>query len=187
MIQVYTAICGDKDLPRRDILCFNGYNHFKNPRLNAKIYKVLSHHFIDAEYSIWIDGNIKLRVEPELLVEMMGTADCAVFRHCERNNIYDEARFIAAVGKDDAKIINEQIAAYRNLGFKKLDLGMCGVLIRRHTADIFRRNERWWAEICRYSSRDQVSFPVVFDGAVKYFDTVPLTSNKFFTRAPHQK
>jgi len=37
----------------------------------------------------------------------------------------------------------------------------CGLIIRRHNELVKRFNERWWAEITRWSPRDQVSFPVV--------------------------
>lgn len=187
MIKVYSAICGNKDKPRTDIQCFSAYDRFRDPRLNAKIYKVLAHQFVDAEYSIWVDGNIQLKVAPEILVDMMGDADCAVFRHCERADVYEEAAFVIQKGKDRSDIICEQVAAYRRAGFVKRDLGMCGVLVRRNTDDVAIRNSLWWSEICRYSVRDQLSFPVVFDGAVRYFDTVPMNSNKFFVRAAHQR
>lgn len=188
MITVYSAICGNYDKPRDDVRCFTAYNRFRHPRMNAKIYKVLAHKFVNTEYSIWIDGSVRLLVPPEKLVDMMGPlADCGVFRHCERDNIYDEANFVALKGKDDAHVVAEQIAEYRQAGFIQRNLGMCGVIVRRHTEDIARRNERWWSEICRHSVRDQISFPVVFDGAVRYFDTVPMNRNQYFMRISHQK
>lgn len=187
MITVYSAICGEKDHPRDDVLCFNAYDRFRNPRLNAKIYKVLSHQFVDSEYSIWIDGNMRLLVPPEELVEMMGDADCAVFRHPERDNIWDEADIIIERQKDNSIPVREQMVAYRRTTFRKKDLGMCGLIVRRHTEEIIQRNERWWSEICRFSVRDQLSFPIVFDGAVRYFDSIPLTGGRFFSRAKHQK
>lgn len=186
MIQVYSAICGGRDKRRDDgVLCFSAYDRFRDSRLNAKIYKVLSHHFVDAEYSIWVDGNVRLKVAPELLVEMMGAADCAVFRHCERSDIYEEARFITERGKDGSKIVAEQVAAYRRAGFEKRDLGMCFLIVRRHTDDIAIRNALWWSEICRYSVRDQISFPVMFDGAVKYLPAEPIAGGKYFSRTAH--
>lgn len=188
MIQVYSAICGGKDKPRNDgILCFSAYDRFKDPRLNAKIYKVLSHHFVDAEYSIWIDGNVRLLVKPELLVEMMGaSSDCAVFRHCERHNIFQEADFVIEKGKDDARIVREQISAYKKIKFDAQNLGMCFLIIRRHTSEIKKRNERWWSDICRYSVRDQISFPVAFEGAVRYLPAEPIFGGRYFTRSRHE-
>ena len=185
MITVYSAICGNKDKPRSDVTCFSAYDRFRDPRLNAKIYKVLAHKFVDAEYSIWIDGNIRLTVPPKQLVEMMDIYDCAVFTHPERSDIYEEAEFVAKIGKDKSDIVIEQINAYRQAGFTKRDLAMCGILVRRHTESIARLNERWWAEVCRYSVRDQISFPVVFDGHVKYLPTEPMNGGRYHKRIPH--
>lgn len=185
MITVYSAICGDRDKPRDDIKCFAAYDRFRDPRLNAKIYKVLSHQFVDSEYSIWLDGNMKLLVPPEELVDMMGDSDCAVFRHPERNNIYDEAAVIIERHKDGAIIVAEQMETYRRAGFSEMNLGMCGLIVRRHTRRVAECNERWWSEICRYSVRDQLSFPIVFGGVVKYFNAIPLTGGRFFSRGRH--
>jgi len=187
VITVYSAICGGWDRLRDDILCFTAYDRFRDPRLNAKIYKVLSHKFVDSEYSVWIDGNMRLLVSPEKLVEMMGDSDCALFRHPERDNIYDEANVIIERQKDNALIVDEQMKTYRRSGFTKRDLGMCGLMVRRNTEEVTRRNERWWSEICRYSVRDQLSFPVVFDGVAKYLETIPLTGGRYFSRMRHQK
>lgn len=184
-ITVYTAVCGDRDKIRHDVTCFQAYNRFRDPRLNAKIYKVLAHQFVESEYSIWIDANVRLNVQPYVLVEMMGEADCAVFRHCERADIYEEAEFVNWKGKDSASVVSEQANAYRRRGFMARDLGMCFLIVRRHTEEIARRNERWWAEICRYSVRDQISFPVAFDGAVKYFDPEPIAGGRYYTRWAH--
>jgi hypothetical protein len=48
-------------------------------------------------------------------------------------------------------------------------------------------NEKWWAEICRGSSRDQISFPYVYRDKVNYLDTVDPFDNKYFTRKGHVK
>ena len=166
-------------------MCFSAYDRFKNPRLNAKIYKVLAHQFVNADYSIWIDGNVRLTVEPEKLVNMMDDRGCIVLRHCERDDIYQEAEFIIKRQKDAADIVNEQVCEYFRRGFHKKDLGMCFMIVRRHTDEIARRNERWWSEICRYSVRDQLSFPVAFDGEVKYLPPQPISSSEYHVRFPH--
>lgn len=180
----YTAAIGALDPPRRDILCLD-YDRFRDPRRNARTLKMLSHMFIDADVSLWIDANIELLVPPEQFVEMMGDADVACFRHCERSDIYEEAAACIEMGKDTPANIEPQVAKYRAVGYDRRDLGMTFILARRHTPDVMRRNERWFAELCRHSVRDQLSFPVVFDGAVKYWDPVPMTRCKYFIRHRH--
>ena len=60
-LQVYTAITDNFDnVISGEKIIFKDYSQFKNPRLNAKIYKLLPHLFLNSEYSLWIDGNVKL-------------------------------------------------------------------------------------------------------------------------------
>ena len=152
---IYTAIIGGKDPVRNDIKVFRNYNRFSTPRMNAKIFKILSHSYIKDEISVWLDGNIyPLKTEKEI-VDLMGDADMMVFRHPFRTNIYDEAKQCQFLKKDNAKIIDEQMETNP----KVRGLFECGVLVRRNNEVMRRFNEAWWAEICRYSSRDQLSFP----------------------------
>lgn len=164
-IEVYTANVGEKDLPRSDVRCFTSYNRFRDPRLNAKIYKVLPHLFIDAEFSIWVDANIELMVTPESLVSRM-TADVMVYRHWDRDCLYEEASVCAINKQDDTAILQEQSREYNRRGITHNGgLAACGVIVRRHCDSVAASNQKWWAEICRYSVRDQVSFLVAFPDA----------------------
>jgi len=46
------------------------YDRFRSARRNSRAPKILSHQFCDTEYSIWLDGNVALRVDPVRLVEI---------------------------------------------------------------------------------------------------------------------
>ncbi len=184
-IVTYTSVTGEFDHARSDILCIDGRGIFRHPRRDARMIKILSHMFVVADVSVWIDGNIELLAEPAELVEMMGSADVACFRHWERDDIYQEAEACIQMKKDTAVNINPQMDRYREMGWDKRDLGMTFILVRRHTEEVKRRNERWFTELCRYSLRDQLSFPVVFDGLVNYWKPVPLTRSRYFIRHPH--
>lgn len=179
---IYTAICGGIDQPRTDIKCFGGYDKFKDPRRNAKIYKVLSHFFDPDEISVWVDGNIFPNMTLEQYARCLGDKDIAMIPHPERDNIYLEAEVCKAWGKDDPAAIDGQIARYKDV--KGLWAG--GLIIRRHTEDIRRRNERWWAEICAGSVRDQLSIPYVFGDIIKSLDRVNLKDNNYFKRNGHK-
>ena len=167
-IEVYTAITGYKDPPREDIKVFPNYDKFKNPVMNAKIYKILSHKFIPADISIWLDGNIFLKIPKQQLVEeFLGEADMAVFEHNHRQSIYWEGRMLNKMFKNRTPWVkdevNEQIEHYEKIGVmpKRADMVMGGLIIRRNKPIVNQFNEAWWAEICRWSQRDQLSFPVV--------------------------
>ena len=43
----------------------------------------------------------------------------------------------------------------------KTQLYMGGAIIRRNVPTVNQFNEAWWAEICRWGQRDQLSLPVV--------------------------
>lgn len=169
VIVAYTAITNGKDKPRDDILCLSGYDKFQSPVLNAKIYKVLPHKFLDCEVSFWMDGNIyPLRSIPGLVREWLGDKDIALFRHYKRKGLDWEVRMIRTVHlttkrtqvAQDAEI---QLQHYQDTGQMPEwdEVCMGGVIIRRHTPMVAKFNEAWWAEICRWSQRDQLSLPVV--------------------------
>lgn len=164
MITVYTSLNNDKDEPT-DVLNICSYNKFIDPRRNSRASKILAHKYVSTEYSIYVDGNITLNVSPETLIEKyLGDHDIAVYRHPTRDCIYDEAMECAKRKLDDLEIIIEQAKAYEDSGYPKhRGLAECGVIIRRHTPDVAQFNEAWWAEYCRYSRRDQISFMYAAD------------------------
>ena len=165
-IIVYSAITGGYDDPiedgrvilYEDDIQIGGYSD----NLLAKHPKVFPHlYFPDAEYSIWIDGNVSLKVPAEDLVrEFLGDADWAAMRHPFRDCAYAEAGICIAVGRGDPEEIGSQVASYREAGFPE-DYGLWenSVLIRRHTKEVKEFSERWWCDILGASERDQISFP----------------------------
>ena len=109
-IIVYSAITGEKDKPRTDgVLTFGEYNKFKNETMNAKIYKIMPHLFLDTEYSIWIDGNIELNKTPEELVAMLGDKDIAVFPNPYRSDLFKEGEYCIKhnIGNDISNILEQ--------------------------------------------------------------------------------
>jgi hypothetical protein len=163
---IYTAICGGYERHRDDIIVFteNGMDKFTDPVMNAKIYKVLPHRYFDVEYSIWMDGTIYPLTTKHEYVKLLGDADIAVFRHPWRKCLYDEAGPASErVPHNQKAVITEQMKRYKHEGMPKdFGMGECGMLIRRHNAVTEEFNEKWWAEICRFSRRDQLSFPYVW-------------------------
>ena len=180
-ITVYTSIVGgDDDLkePRVDganFIAFTDrkakgwdikkpYDKFRDDRRNSRYQKIMPHLFIDTEYSIYLDGNIELLVDPQILInEFLKDKDIAVFRHIGRDCVYDEAEACIGLQRGTPKDISEQIKVYAKEGYPPHNgLAECGVIIRRHTPRIAELNEKWWLQYERYSERDQLSFPKVF-------------------------
>ena len=169
------------------------HTKFSDPNRNAKIHKILSHiYFPDKEYSLWIDGSIRIKFPFNIsrLAEIyLSNCDIALFKHHERNCVYDEAKTCIARKLDDASTITKQIQKYARDGYPKNNgLSECTVLLRRHSNEIKKFNEMWWEEISNGSKRDQISFDYVarklnikinnFPGDIK-------KENYLFTRFSH--
>lgn len=188
-IKIYSAITDGKDNPREDgVLTFGKYNKFAIPVMNAKIYKILPHFFFNTEYSIWIDGNLTLKKTPEELVKLLGDKDIALFPNPYRTCPFDEADYCIKHNIGTEPDIKRQQERYKGQ-IPKCPLGACGVIIRRHTEEMKTLCEKWWAEICFGSTRDQISFPFVFPN--EKINWLPFQSNiinnSFFTRKGHTK
>lgn len=143
----------------------NCCNKLEDSRRNAKIHKIIPHKFVDTDISIWLDANISLNVSPRELVDLwLNDKDISVCKHFERNCLYEEAEVCKQGKLDDPKLIDEQMARYKEDGYPENNgLAECGIIIRRHTPDINEKSEKWWKEIMKGSSRDQLSFTYCFD------------------------
>lgn len=169
-IIVYTAIMGAKDAHRDDIKVFSDadYAKFVSPVMNAKIFKILPHKFLEYDISVWLDGNIYLKIPVEqLITEFLGKADMAVFEHYHKKDIYWEAKMLNSTFKNRTpwvrNEVNEQVKHYERTKIipARSEMAMGGLIIRRNNLTVNRFNEAWWAEICRWSQRDQLSLPVI--------------------------
>jgi len=135
-------------------------NLFKDIRRDSRMVKMLPHiYFPEAEYSLYLDGNIICKVPLQRLIdEWLEDTDIAVFKHHTRDCLFDEAKECIRLGLDSKEVIEAHTMRYT--GFPKhKGLYQCGVILRRHTAKIKRLNEMWWSEYCTGAKRDQISFP----------------------------
>jgi hypothetical protein len=186
---IYTAVCGQEYKSKLNeeinpfsnlqkvnrtnipITVFTGENIFQNPIMEAKRYKVLGHQFFpDNDILIWIDANISINIPvAELIEKYLGNNDLAIFKHPYRESVYDEF----ATLKTDPRFANawlqknlhEQEAYYRSIEgmFTNRGLWECNFIIRRNKHNVNILFEQWWAEICRWQWRDQVSFPIAWE------------------------
>ena len=193
----YSAIHGDYDKDRDDIHIFRAEesDKFKLDVMNSKIYKILSHkYFPEHDNSIWIDANINLKVDIKVLLdEFLKDADIALFHAPFSDCIYKRVEAIKTrLHSKYHKILDEQILTYKKDGFPaEYGMGQCGMIIRKNNDIVSEFNERWWSEICRYTNRDQVSFPYVW---WKMKDRIKIKlikgqgnvrSHPYFTYTPH--
>jgi hypothetical protein len=138
---------------------------FKSPRRTARFFKTHSHEiFPDADITIWLDGNVRLLLPPDLAARYwLGEHYFATFNHPNRNCLFTEAEFCAKQGKGSKKRLQTQVEAYTIDGMPRAwGLPETKCVIRRNTDEAQKINEAWWREIQNYSERDQVSLPYVF-------------------------
>ena len=170
---------------------------FVEPRMNARIHKILAHKYADTPYLVWMDGNMMLKQDPHALVTLMGKHDFAFFKHPTRDCLFGEAQVCASVRKGRFSDLAEQFEAYARRAFPG-HAGLCETtgFVRKNTPSVNVLFERWWAEITRYSNRDQISFPVVFagqkwatiPGSVRYRQDDPrFPGNEYFAHGRHQQ
>ena len=167
----------------------------KTPRLEARWHKTHSHElFPHTEWTLYVDASLEVLRCPLDFLEWSRTVtgasdrDLYLFRHPERDCLYDEAECCVQMGKDTRERIEPHTARYRRMTFPHhTGLWQSGVLLRRNTPAVKRFNEMWWWEIITGSHRDQVSLPVVLTFSGVAFASLPHErwTEWFLCRADH--
>ena len=110
--------------------------------------------------AVWIDGNILIRGDLTDLIDRFERSGLplAAVPHPLRMSVYDEARECVHRGKDDAAVVESQMARYRAENFDCDDLIESNFLMYRlDHPQLAPFLGAWWAEIDRGSRRDQLS------------------------------
>lgn len=143
------------------------YTHFTQPRMTAKIYKLLIHKFCDYDYTLWIDGALEMKAPiGELVDRFMGKYDMALFKHRIRDCIYEEhfASFKNtrhAIGEPKS-VREKRTERYKAEGMPvKYGLYECTFILRKNNAKIRKFNNEWTEEVLISSSSDQIPFMYV--------------------------
>lgn len=131
----------------------------------ARYIKTHPHEFFpEYDYSIFIDGNIRITCDIKPLIYSMIAAGkkIAIHRHQVRDCIYDEAIAIYAAGKASKSELKRQTKEYKGLGFPKhFGLFETNVVIRNHVdSECIQIMNSWWSEMEQFTMRDQMSFTV---------------------------
>ena len=185
---VYTAIYGGYDelLEPKDTnndikyICFTDNEELKSngweirivePRIyndscrSARYIKINAHLLLpEFKYSMYVDGNMLVKFVPDIPKVLCGHT-LAMEPHTGRDCIYAEAAACKRLGKDDADVIDEQVGRYKKLGYPQhAGLYGSGLHFKEHNnEELIERCALWWKQVSRYSLRDQISFPVIFE------------------------
>lgn len=136
-------------------------NIYKDRRRNCKPPKLQPHLYVDAEVSIWIDANVRLKVSPAKLIKewLLPEDDIIVFFHSTRDCLYKEAEVEAALGKAEPSVIKAELEQYRKEGYPEhYGLVETNMIIRRHNDKVRDFNNLWAGQVNRYAQRDQKTF-----------------------------
>jgi hypothetical protein len=169
VIKQYTVNIGGYDPERKDISCITDIDLFQSNARNSRLPKILSHKYVKCDVSVYWDANHYMHPELDFektILELIEGYDivaqrCSIGRDCVYQEI--EAAKTRVSSFKEINLLTKQAEYYRSINFPEHCKTLAGYqpLIRRHNDIIKRFNESWWAEICRYSYRDQCSFPVI--------------------------
>lgn len=116
-------------------------------------------------FVIWVDASIEV-LSPDFVAmcrEVCPPGGVAAFRHPARDCIYTELAHSLPLPKYKGEPMAEQCATYAaDEGYPHhAGLWACGVLVRDRSPQVEFMGGAWLNEIDRWSTQDQLSFPVV--------------------------
>lgn len=140
--------------------------------------------FSEYDYSIYIDGNVRVisMLSKLLPIAQKALLGIAIHDHPLRNCIYDEAAVCQIYKRGNIEMIQNQVKRYREAGFpEKFGLYEATIIVTDlknvYAEEIFTA---WWDEFClSQSQRDQISLPfIVWNKGYRYRDIGCLGSDK---------
>lgn len=131
-------------------------------RRHARIVKVLSTQFFpEADHTLWMDGTHMCKAKPSDLLNKYQN-DFLSFKHPVRDCLFDEVEAVRGYNLDWPHLLNKQRDYYIKEGMPRhYCLPATTVLLRKNTPEIQKIELMWWNQICKFSSRDQLSLPYV--------------------------
>jgi hypothetical protein len=133
----------------------------KDPQLVARDIKINFHKHIDDEYSIWLDASFQINCNLTQWWKNHFKPDITCVRHPIRDCVYQEAIICTQNGRKGVAKALEQVQSYRGIIPEHGGLIQSGLLMRKRTDFTINLCEEWFAELCRHSMRDQISFAKV--------------------------
>jgi hypothetical protein len=183
-----------------------------HPRMQAKYFKLLSHRVFPNgrlariydhkrifakrqryDATLWIDGSIqvKSRYFVSEFLSTIGASGWAMFRHPDRDCIFEEAQLSMTIEKYRGFPIEQQVLAYKESGIAaKSGLYACGIIGRKEplSSALKSINDMWWRENRKWSYQDQLSLPYVLHKRNFSVDTPNKNQwrNAWFDWIPHR-
>jgi len=140
-----------------------------DPARACKRFKALPHRFLpEYDWSLYIDNVVRLKQQPRLIFDQYlseSPSPLVLYRHPERDCVYDEAEQVIRLNFDDPRRVRAQMQYYRHLGYPPHHgLVSTTFLLRRHNdPELIKLAEQWRQQVLTHSKRDQLSLnPVMW-------------------------
>lgn len=163
-----------------DISKFSEYRSLSPTQLNRLI-KILSFKYLPKyDYTIYVDGIIKIVGDLLPLVEMVGDSLLGIHYHNARDCIYKEANAVKLKKRCNKELVNKQMLTYEKKGYP-VNNGLYEntILIRNHNHPLLNQlMVSWWEEYQKFPTRDQLCLPyVIWNQKISFDDIVILGSS----------
>lgn len=220
-IVVYTCITGKYDwlLPplfknsEVDYVCFSdsytchakgwqvlpipdSLKHLPSNLINRYIKIFPNKFFNDYEWSIYVDGNLRILGDLTVLVKEMEEKGERIGcpKHPDRSNIREEISACKQLGKfspKDLEVVDAQFKDYLKNGMPfNQPLTENNLIVRNHNcSEVKAVMEAWWKNLEKYTKRDQISLPYVVwrhNILIKKFSFSANVENKFVRKVNHR-
>jgi len=183
---VYTAIFGNYDDLKEPTIITPGWQYicytdqpltspiwqvvhtpvpdWTTPQRYARWFKIM--HWVDWQYSVWIDAAFQINVDLNDWWGRWFVLPFSCAKHPLRTCVYREIESCIVGNRGDVAELRKQQDDYKNEGVEPYNnrIITSGMLLRHNTTECIELCEKWWAEVAKYSTRDQVAFAKVSIG-----------------------
>lgn len=135
----------------------------ENPIKQQRQIKIQPHVFLpDYDLTVYHDASTQLKRDLSYIISKYYRGGMLLKIHPSRVCVFSEATEIVQLGKDTVGRIAEQVEVYVTEGMpRNYGLYETGIMIRENRSDVNAVCDAWWAEVEKYSHRDQMSLTYV--------------------------
>lgn len=133
--------------------------HAAGPIRTARYYKLMFHHHIETEFSMWVDASFQINVDLNKWWDDHFKAPFTTPYHPIRNCVHEEAAACYKNRRGDLNEIKMQARKYRRERVPANN-GMIssGILMRQKVHEVEKFCELWYQEMMAESTRDQLAW-----------------------------
>lgn len=148
-----------------------------------RFFKMMPHLiFPEYKYSIYVDSNVVIVSDLTPMVNAIAKMPIAMFKHKNRDCVYEEAEACIKKKKDSRENLERHIQHLKKNGVPKhAGLLEATIIVREHHAALCKTlMEQWWKEFNEFSKRDQLSLRDVLWNNNIDLDEVGVLGNNLF-------